>query len=197
MAVLLGAVALWLGAAHAAGTPGERVRAATGQIISILQDPLFNRDAKWARISEVINKSFDFENMSRSVLGNTWRKATPEERREFVQFFTNYLEEVYRSKIETYTDQDVRFGKERIDGQRARVETLIVSGPTEIPVDYKMRLTDGEWLVYDVVIEGVSLVSNYRNTFTAIAQTGGMQGLLADVQRRIAKHRQQEPSAAR
>ena len=194
-AALAAMLLAWTAGILAASGPGpaERVRAATGQVLLILQDPLLNRDAKWARVSEIINKRFDFESMSRSVLGRAWVKATPEERRQFVQYFTNYLEEIYRTKIETYTDQEIRVKDERIRDNRAIVNTVIISGPTEIPVDYKMRLTDDDWLVYDVVIEGVSLVSNYRNTFNAIAQTGGMQGLLSDVQRRIAKYRKNNP----
>ena len=129
-AVLAAAMlALAAGAAAATGqSPSDRVRAATGQVLLILQDPLLNRDAKWARVSEIINKRFDFESMSRSVLGRAWVRATPEERRQFVQYFTNYLEEVYRTKIETYTDQEIRVDDERIKGNRAVVKTVIVSG---------------------------------------------------------------------
>ena len=176
-------------------SPSERVRAATDLVLSILRDPGIPREKKWAQVSKVIAKGFDFESMSRSVLAANWRKATQEERRKFVRFFTQYLKEVYRTKVESYSDQEIRIDRERLQGNRASVETVIVSGKTEIPIVYKMRNVDDDWLVYDVVIEGVSLVSNYRNTFNAIAQTGGMQGLLSDVQRRIAKYKKQRAVA--
>ena len=177
-------------AAAAAETPTQTVQRAVSEVLNILRDATLDRESRWSRIGKIINDNFDFQSMSQSVLASNWQKATPAERQQFVEFFSQYLEEVYRTKIEGYTDQSVRYDGERIYGDRAIVDTSILSSGTEIPVTYKLRLNEEQrWRAYDVVIEGVSLVSNYRNTFSAIVRSSGMQGLIGDVQRRIDKYR--------
>lgn len=170
-------------------SPTEQVRATVDGILLILQDGTLTRETRWERIGALIQSRFDFESMSQRVLSTNWKKATREERRQFVEFFSQYLEDTYRSKIEAYTDEQVRYVGEKIKGERAVVDTTIVTDTVEIPVSYKLKQTDGEWLGVDVVIENVSLVSNYRNTFAAIVKTEGMEGLLNDLQRRIARQK--------
>lgn len=170
-------------------TPTGRVKDSIGRVISILRDKSLEREVRWQKIAAVINDGFDFRSMSQSVLATHWKKATPEERERFTEFFSQYIEETYRSKIEAYTDEKILYKKETIRGKRAVVETLIVTSSTEIPVNYKLKNNDGEWYAYDVVIEGISLVSNYRTTFAAIVKNEGMEGLMNDIQRRIDKHK--------
>jgi phospholipid transport system substrate-binding protein len=170
-------------------SPTEQVRTTIDGILQILQDGTLSRETRWERIGALIQSRFDFESMSQRVLSTNWKKATREERRQFVEFFSQYLEDTYRSKIEAYTDEQVRYVGEKIKGERAVVDTTIVTDTAEIPVSYKLKQTDGEWLGIDVVIENVSLVSNYRNTFAAIVKTEGMEGLLNDLQRRIARQK--------
>lgn len=178
--------------------PMARVQDSVERVIGILQDKSLDRETQWTRIGAVINDSFDFRSMSQSVLATNWKKATPEERQRFVEFFSQYLEETYRTKIESYSNQRVEYVGETIRGQRAVVETLIVTDSNEIPVNYKLKNNNGEWYAYDVVIEGVSLVSNYRSTFAAIVNNDGMDGLLLDIQDRIKRHKeaQSAPDAA-
>jgi phospholipid transport system substrate-binding protein len=130
--------------------------------------------------------------MSQSVLATNWKSATPEEREKFIEFFSQYLEETYRTKIEAYSNQEVFYLKETINGKRSVVETVIKTEGTEIPVNYKLKNNDGEWVTYDVVIEGISLVNNYRSTFAAIVKNDGMDGLLNDIQYRINKYKRAE-----
>ncbi|MFQ5659158.1 MAG: phospholipid-binding protein MlaC [Gammaproteobacteria bacterium] len=170
-------------------TPTGRVRDSIENVISILKNESLDRETKWKNVAKVIRDGFDFRSMSQSVLATHWKKATPEERERFSEFFSQYLEEVYRSKIEAYTDEKVLYKDEKIRGKRAVVKTVIVSGSTEIPVNYKLKDNNGVWYAYDVVIEGISLVSNYRNTFAAIVKNEGMDGLLNDIQRRIDKYK--------
>ena len=172
-------------------SPMEHVRESTEKVITILQDASLDREAKWRRIGVIINARFDFRSMSQSVLATNWQEATPEERARFVEYFSQYIEATYREKIEAYTDQKVLYLRETINGKRAEVDTVIVSNSTEIPVSYRMKNNDGDWYAYDVIIEGVSLVNNYRSTFTAIVKNEGMDGLLNDIQRRIERHRQE------
>lgn len=186
LAVFLFSTPLW----SAFTEPMARVQDSVERVISILQDKSLDRETQWNRIGSVINDSFDFRSMSQSVLATNWKKATPEERQRFVEFFSQYLEETYRTKIESYSNQRVEYVGETIRGQRAVVETLIVTDSNEIPVNYKLKNNNGEWYAYDVVIEGVSLVSNYRSTFAAIVNNDGMDGLLLDIQDRIKRHKE-------
>jgi phospholipid transport system substrate-binding protein len=176
-------------------TPTGRVKDSVQKVISILKDKSLKRENRWDKIGIVINDSFDFRSMSQSVLATNWKKATPEERQQFVVFFSQYLEDTYRTKIEAYTNQKVDYVGETIRGKKAVVETKIITDSTEIPVNYKLKNNDGTWFAYDVVIEGVSLVNNYRSTFAAIVKNDGMDGLLIDIQSRINKYKasQKEP----
>ena len=172
---------------HAAdySTPTGRVKDSVEKVLKILNDNNLDRETQWRRIAVVIDDSFDFRSMSQSVLSTHWRRATLEERERFVEFFSQYIEETYRSKIEAYTDQKINYKQETLKDDRAVVDVEIITSSTEIPVSFKLKNNSGEWFAYDVVIEGVSLVNNYRNTFSAIAKNEGMDGLLADIQRRI------------
>jgi phospholipid transport system substrate-binding protein len=177
-------------------TPTGRVKDSVEKVITILKDKSVKRETRWDKIGVVINDSFDFRSMSQSVLATNWKKASPEERQQFVVFFSQYLEDTYRNKIEAYTNQRVEYVGETIRGKKAVVETFIITDSSEIPVNYKLKNNDGTWFAYDVVIEGVSLVSNYRSTFAAIVKNDGMDGLLTDIQSRINKYKasQKQPT---
>jgi phospholipid transport system substrate-binding protein len=173
-------------------TPKARVKDSIDRVIAVLKDESLDRDTKWQRIAAVINEGFDFRSMSQSVLATHWQRATDEERRRFTEFFSQYIEETYRAKIEAYTDEQILYKNESIRGDRAVVETLIVTGSNKIPVNFKLKNNDGEWFAYDVIIEGVSLVANYRSTFAAIVKNEGMSGLLSNIQRRIQKYKERK-----
>jgi phospholipid transport system substrate-binding protein len=170
-------------------TPTARVRDSIQRVLSILKDPALHPETRWRRIGVVIDDGFDFRSMSQSVLATHWQRASPDERMRFVEFFSRYIEETYRSRIEAYTDQQIRYESETISGDRAVVGTVVVTESAEIPVVFRLKNNDGQWYAYDVVIEGISLVENYRNTFAAIVHNEGMDGLLADIQRRIDRHK--------
>ena len=169
--------------------PTARVKDSVEKVLTILKDETLEREIRWKKIGIIIDKSFDFRSMSQSILATNWKTATPGERESFIEFFSQYLEETYRTKIEAYTNQEIEYVGETINGQRAVVETLIITDSTEIPVNYKLKNNDGVWFAYDVVIEGISLVSNYRSTFAAIVKNDGMDGLLNDIQLRIDKYK--------
>lgn len=176
-------------------TPMGRVKDSVGKVISILKDKSNDRESRWEKIAAVIEDGFDFRSMSQSVLATNWKKATPEEQARFTEFFSQYIEETYRSRIEAYTDQEIIYKDEVIRGKKAIVETIIKTESTEIPVNYKLKNNDGEWYAYDVVVEGVSLVNNYRNTFAVIVKNEGMDGLLSDIQRRIDRYKAAQEEA--
>ena len=170
-------------------TPSDRVKDSVEKVITVLKDKSLDKEDRWKKIGVVINESFDFRSMSQSILATNWKQATVEERQQFVFFFSQYLEDTYRMKIEAYTNQKVEFVGETIRGKRAIVETLIITDDVEIPVNYKLKENDGNWFAYDVIIEGVSLVNNYRSTFSVIVKNDGMDGLLTDIKSRINKYK--------
>ncbi|MBT7951732.1 MAG: ABC transporter substrate-binding protein [Gammaproteobacteria bacterium] len=170
-------------------TPMGRVKDSVGRVITILKDKSLDRETSWQQIAAVIDDGFDFRSMSQSVLATNWKKASAEERSRFTEFFSQYIEETYRSRIEAYTDEEIIYKDEVIRGKKAIVETVIKTSSTEIPVNYKLKNNDGEWFAYDVIVEGISLVNNYRNTFAVIVKNEGMDGLLSDIQRRIDRYK--------
>lgn len=197
--LLLGVALLCLlgsGAPALAATPTETVKEAVEKVIEVLRDKSLEREDRWERIGRVIDARFDFRSMSQSVLATNWRTATTEEKRQFVEFFSQYLEDTYRNKIEAYTDQRVEYIAEQIRKDRAIVDTEIVTANNRIPVTYRLKNNDGEWFAYDVVIEGVSLVSNYRGTFSAIVKSEGMEGLLTDLESKITAYKEKHGEPA-
>lgn len=188
--VLVFAIAFSAGAfAEELASPTDRVRSAISDILKILKNDNLDRDQKWSEVGRVVDAGFDFRSMSQSILATNWRTATTEEKRQFVEYFAQYLEATYRDKIESYTDQRVEYMNESVRGDRAVVDTIIMTNATQIPVTYKLKLNDEGWFAYDVVIEGVSLVNNYRSTFSAIIKSEGMEGLLTDLQGRIDRYK--------
>jgi len=177
-------------------SPTGRVKDSVDKVLKVLKDESLDRETRWDKIGIVINDSFDFRSMSQSVLATNWKKASPEERQQFVVFFSQYLEDTYRTKIEAYTNQKIEFVGETIRGKKAVVETLIITDNSEIPINYKLKNNDGTWFAYDVVIEGISLVNNYRSTFSAIVKNDGMDGLLNDIQNRVNKYKASQKEEA-
>lgn len=160
-------------------TPTKQVQVVVDEVIGILKDGSRQGEPRRQAIRDAIAPHFDFRAMSQSTLSVNWKKATPEQQDEFVELFKKLLENVYIVAMESYAGQTVRYGKEKVDGKRASVETFILQpNGVETPVIYRVRLKQDEWLAYDVVVEGVSLVSNYRSTFRSIADKEGMDGVL-------------------
>lgn len=171
-----------------AATPTMVVKAAMDEIISVLRNEALTTNSKWQQIKKSIEDNFDFRSMSQSLLETHWDKASPEEKSLCAEYFAQYLESVYRARIESYTNQSILYAGEVITGEYAVVNTFIVADSSELPVSYKMRLNDGEWTVYDMLIDEVSLMDSHRNVLYYIIQSEGMEGLLRDLQRKILKY---------
>ncbi|TYO98719.1 phospholipid transport system substrate-binding protein [Geothermobacter ehrlichii] len=186
--ILTAVIALLLSAPTAmATTPKEDISATVNRILDVLRDKNLDRPQRRQTLTELIKGRFDFETMSRSTLGKNWRKATPEQRQRFMELFSALLEATYLGRIEAYTDETVAYGDEKIRGKKALVKTSIRSGNTDIPIHYKLvRKTDG-WYVYDVVIEGVSLVRNFRGSYGHIIEREGFEKLFAKMEAKIAE----------
>ena len=166
--------------------PTDQLRETVDRIIKVLRDKNRSQDSILEEVADLVRSKFDFRAMSQRTLGVNWKKATKEEQQRFVQLFAQLLEDTYRGRIKAYTynDEYVEYIGERVRGKRAEVDTIVVANK-EIPVSYKMRLKGEEWLVYDVIIEEVSLISNYRNSYAEIVRDEGFQGLLARMEQKI------------
>ena len=185
----------------AASKATEQLRVDVDRIIEILNDQALDRPTREDMIVEIVRTRFDFQVMSQWILGINWRRATAEERRKFIDLFTRLLENTYAGRIESYTGgygkENVRYVQEQIEQDRALVQTLIVTPTAEIPVHYKMIVRDGEWRVYDVVIEEVSLVRNYRTTYSEIIAKEGFQGLFSKMEQKLAELKTAPPQGAK
>jgi len=174
-----------------AGEPTDQVRGAIDRVLEILKKKDLQakerRTERRTLLREEISKAFDFDEMAKRSLGPTWRQRTPEERKEYVALFRQVLENSYLGKVEAYQGEKIRYVKESVEeGRIATVETLIVTGKgQEIPLNYRMMKEKSEWRVYDVVIEEISLVNNYRSQFSGILQKSSFQDLLARLREMI------------
>ncbi len=175
-------VVLSVVAAHA-GLPTDQLRGAIERVVKTLDNPSLKGEAKAperrAAVRKIANDIFDFSEIARRSLGRHWTARSEAEQKEFVGLFGDLLERAYISKIDTYGGEKILYTGERAEGDIAVVTTKIVSkNGTEVPVDYRMLRKGDRWLVYDVNIEGVSLVSNYRTQFNKIIQTSSYAELV-------------------
>jgi phospholipid transport system substrate-binding protein len=179
-------VALMLLAASDAvgGAATDQIRGSIDLVLKILADPDLKKESKSLErrraIRAVANEIFDFGEISRRSLALHWQARTPAERQEFILLFGDLLEQSYISKIENYSGEKIQYVGETVDGDRVVVRTLIVTKQgTAIPVDYRMSQQGERWRAYDVTLEGVSLVANYRAQFNTIIQRSGYPDLVA------------------
>lgn len=170
-----------------AGDAATLLRQSIDQVLVLLKDKNLDKADRRAKLRAVIEKRFDFQLMSQFTLSVEWRKATQAERDAFVARFTRMVEASYLGRLEQYTDQKVEVRDEREKDDKAVVNTVIVTQNVDIPIDYKMRREGNDWRIYDVQIEGVSLVRNYRDSYRNIAKNEGMSGLLARMEKKIAE----------
>jgi len=189
-------VVLTTGGTAWAGAPTDQLRGRVDRVLRLLEDPQLKPEARVVErrtsIRAIVAEIFDFRELSQRALGPHWQGRTPNERDEFSQLFADLLERAYIDKIELYSGAErIQYTGEVLDGdQVATVRTRIVTKQgTEIPVDYRMRRIGDRWLVYDVAIEGVSLVANYRAQFNRIIQRSSYKGLVEQLTARLASQR--------
>ena len=167
-----------------AGAPTEQLRGAVDRVLKTLEDPSLKGGGKIndrrAAVRKIANEIFDFGEIAKRSLARHWQPLSEAQRSEFVGLFADLLERSYISKIETYGGEKIQYTAEKVDGDFATVSTRIVTkNGTEVPIDYRMTKRADRWLVYDVSIEGVSLVSSYRTQFNKIIQTSSYNDLVA------------------
>ena len=178
---------VWEPTESLAGLATDQVKGTVDQVIKILTDPALKGEKKIrerrAKIRQVVLQRFGFTEMSRRSLGRYWNERTPEERTEFVSLYTDLLERAYIDRIDGYTGEQVVYLGESIDGDYSEVRSKIVTKRNqEIPIIYRLQLASTNWEVYDVIVEGVSLVNNYRTQFSKIIRTSSYQELVKKMQ---------------
>lgn len=174
------------------GVPLETVQAHVNKVLGVLRDPAFqgeaNKEAKEKKIEDIADQMFDYVVLSRLTLGRSWKKFNNDQRKEFVTLYRTILEKAYMDKILSYTDEKVLFDKETmLSDKKAEVQTRIITKSTEIPINYRVYLKDGQWRVYDVIIEGISLIKNYRTQFREILANNPPEEVLKILREKTSK----------
>ena len=181
-------------AASATPDPTEQLRPFLKKVTDTLADPglkTIPKKDQAERLVGVVRERFDFREMSKRVLGQQWRKLDAPQQARFEDLFTDLLQYAYVGKIEDYSGQTVEFVQQRIKANRAEVQTLLVDKDKSIPVSYIMLLHGQDWMAYDIVVEGVSLVRNYMEQFSEILRKDGYPGLLKQIEEKVRQFEQE------
>ena len=177
--------------ASAKDNPMDQLQIAVDGILKILQSEELKqpekKDERKQLVLNIVTDMFDFREMARSSLGQSWNTLSPEERDTFVGLFTSLVEQRYIGKIDSYNDQKVIYKKELVKGDNAMVYTAIVDKDQEIPIIYRLEKNKGKWLIYDLKIENVSLIVNYRRDFDSIIRKEQFAGLVEKISKQIEK----------
>jgi phospholipid transport system substrate-binding protein len=179
-----------------AGAPTDQFREGVDRVFKILRDPELKGDANAARrlaaVAKVSEQIFDFGETAKRSLGQHWDARTPAEQAEYVRLFTNLIQRSYVSRVDRYGAEKMLFRGDTIDGDQAVVRTALVLNDGQMALDYKMHLTSDRWQVYDINVEGVSLVANYRAQFNKVIRSESYEALIA----RLKSNRVDSPAAS-
>ena len=180
--------------ALATADPTEQMRPFLNKVTTLLADPSLKRASRQEqcqRMIAVVRERFDFQEMSKRVLGKQWRQLSVQEQTQFEDLFTQLLQYAYVGKIDEYAGQKIEFTQQRIKGDRAEVQTLLIDNQRTIPISYILSFKGEEWMAYDIVVEGVSLVRNYMEQFQQILSKEGYPALLEQIKGKISQLEQQ------
>lgn len=171
-----------------AGEPQDRLKVGIDKVIAVLSDNSLKGPAKkaerQAKLRAVADGFFDWRELSKRTVAEAWSKYSPKQQDEFIASFSELLQKTYIRKLEKYNNEKVNYLKEQVDGDRAFINTQVVMKDKTIPINYVM-IKHGQWLVYDVVVEGVSLVKNYRSQFQKILSKDTPEGLIKRIRDKI------------
>lgn len=162
----------------AAATPKEDIRKTVDQVLQVLRDSKIKGVQRREKLSTLIRARFDFDTMAQFTLGKYWKSASAEDQKKFIRLYSDLLEESYIGRVEAYSDETVDYEAETIENDRAEVKTRVHQGKNELPVTYRLTQRNGEWFVYDVLIEEVSMIKNYRSSYGEIIRKDGFAALL-------------------
>jgi phospholipid transport system substrate-binding protein len=172
--------------------PVDMLREHVNKVLEVLRDPALKgesgRKVKKERIRVISEEMFDFTELSKRSLGQNWDKFNPDQQKEFIKLYKSLLEETYSDKVTSYTDEKIVIKKEvSLSEKTVEVQTTVITKTSEVPIYYRLMEKNGNWKVYDVVIEGVSLVSNYRTQFREILATKTPEAVLEILRNKVGK----------
>lgn len=174
-----------------AGVPTESMKTTVDEVLRIVRDNELKQPNKATErrqmLEQVVEARFDYQEMSRRALGAPWNTLSDQEKQEFVGLFRTLLTNSYADKIETYSGEGVQYLNERTEKEYAEVRTKVLSGKIEIPLDYRLINKANDWRVYDVVVDGISLVNNYRGQFTKIIKSSSYADLVEQLRKKSEK----------
>jgi len=175
-----------------AGVPLETVKADVDKVLDVLRDPSLKSESakkvKKDKIRAISREMFDFTELSKRTLAQNWSKFNPGQQKEFVDLYTSVLEDAYANKIISYTDEKIVFNKEvALTEKTVEVQSTVLRKEGDIPIYYRVIMNDSSWRVYDVVIEGVSLINNYRAQFRGILSNKPPESLLETLRKKVGK----------
>lgn len=175
-----------------AGAALDTVKGHADKVLDVLRDPALKAEAakktKKEKLRAISEKMFDFTELSKRTLANNWKKLSPEQQKEFVELYKSILGDAYSNKIMAYSNETITFTKEvPLSEKTVEVQSTVVRQSAEIPIYYRMILQDGAWRVYDVVVEGVSLINNYRSQFKEILANKSPEALLETMRKKVGK----------
>jgi phospholipid transport system substrate-binding protein len=175
-----------------ASAPMDQLKTTIDKVIAILSDPQLKApeksDEKKQMVRRTVDEIFDWGAFSQRAMAKYWKERTPEEKKDFIILFGKLLERTYLDNVENYSGESVKYLEEKIDGKYAMIKTIVLTqGNTEIDVNYRLREKSGKWMVYDIFIEGVSLVNNYRTQFNDILLKSSYQELVKRLEEKIAE----------
>jgi len=175
-----------------AGIPLETVKGHVDKVLDVLRDPSLKAESakkvKKDKIRAISEKMFDFTELSKRTLAQNWSKFNPEQQKEFVELYTSLLEDAYANKIMAYTDEKIAFSTEvALTEKTVEVRSTVLRKNGDVPIYYRVIMKDGSWRVYDVVIEGVSLINNYRSQFREILANKTPESLLETLRKKVGK----------
>jgi phospholipid transport system substrate-binding protein len=195
---LIAVFVLGLGTNAWAGAPTDQVRSYTDRVLKVLEDPALTQLQRREAVRSLAAAAFDTTETAQRALGVHWQQRTPAEREQFVKLFANLLEQTYVSRIDEYGGEHLEYIGEQVDGDKATVRArIITSKGTEVAVESRVIQKGDRWLIYDILIENLSLISNYRSQFDRVIRTSSYGELVKRLQARVVALNEKDPKTPR
>ena len=176
---LVAVLVLSLAAAASAGQPTDQLRSYTDQVEKVLQNPALSLPERREAVKHLAEEVFEVSETAKRALGPHWQQRTPAEREEFVKLFANLLEQTYIARIGEFGGEKLTYVSEQVDGDRAVVRARITTkNGTDVPVESRLLQKESRWLIYDILVENLSLISNYRSQFDRVIRTASYEELV-------------------
>ena len=168
-------------------SPSTTVESLVKEVIAVLKDSGLNDNQRFDALNNAIDGAIDRRAMAQSVLGRLWRQITETQQQEFEGLLNRTLKNTYINRLDAYNNEVIEYGQTQIREDRAQVETTIITSSGRLPVNYRLRQKSDGWFIYDVIVDNVSLVTSYRESYRNIVLSSGMDDLLEQMREKLAE----------